>query len=67
MARSLGANELDEIDHAVAVAVLVIVPRDEFHEGGGQLDAGLGVKDGASCVRDKVGADQFFVSVAQDS
>lgn len=40
----LGLNVFDEIDDAVGVTVLVVVPRDELNEGVGQLDSGLSIE-----------------------
>ncbi len=65
--RLLGADELDEVDDAVAVAILVVVPRDQLHKGGSQLNASLGVKDGATRVRDEVRADELLLSVAENA
>ena len=42
----LGVHVVDQINHSVAVAELVVVPGDELHEGPGQLDSSLGIKDG---------------------
>ncbi len=38
---------LDELQNLVGVADLVVVPADHLHEGVGQGNAGLSVKDGA--------------------
>ena len=42
----LGVHVVDQINHSVAVAELVVVPGDELHKGPGQLDSSLGIKDG---------------------
>ena len=36
---------VDQIDNSVAVSELVVVPGDELHEGAGELDPSLGIKD----------------------
>lgn len=54
---SLAADELDEVNNAVAVAILVVVPRDKLHKSWSQLNASLCVKDGATSVRDKIRTD----------
>ena len=41
----LGVHVVDQINDSVAVAILVVVPGHQLHEGSGELDAGLGVKD----------------------
>ena len=41
----LGVHVVDQIDNSVAVSELVVVPGDELHEGAGELDPGLGIKD----------------------
>ena len=35
----------DEVQDPVGVPHLIVVPRDELHEVGGERDAGLGVHD----------------------
>lgn len=42
----LALHVLDQVDDAVGVTELVVVPGDELDEGVAQLDSGLGVKDG---------------------
>ena len=64
---SLGLHELDEINDPVAVAELVVVPRHQLDEGGGQLNASLGIKDGRTSISQKVGGDNHVLSVAQNT
>ena len=45
-----GVHVLDELQHLVGVAHLVVVPGHDLHEGVGQGDAGLGVEDGGAGV-----------------
>lgn len=40
----LGLDVFDEIDDTVGVTVFIVVPRDEFHKGIGQLDSGLSIE-----------------------
>ena len=58
---------LDEVEDAMGVAGLVIVPRDKLHEVGPQRDAGLGVEDGGEAVGDEVARDDLLLGVAQDA
>ena len=41
----LGVHVVDQIDDSVAVAVFVVVPGHQLHEGSGELDPSLGIKD----------------------
>lgn len=59
-----GLDVLDEVDDSAWVAVLVVVPGDEFHEGVGKLDSGEGVEDGGVGVSDKVSGDDFVFGVS---
>src|SRR6185369_11584147 len=61
----------DEVDHAVRVAPLVVVPADDLEEAllAGQvvLQGGEAVVDGRAVVVDKVAGDDFFVGVAKNA
>mmetsp|Transcript_17219 Transcript_17219/g.25900 ORF Transcript_17219/g.25900 Transcript_17219/m.25900 type:complete len:334 (+) Transcript_17219:1164-2165(+) len=56
-----------ELDQAVGVAPLVVIPRDELHEGRGEHDACVGVEDGRMAVALEVGGDHLILSVAHDA
>jgi len=58
---------LDQVDDAVGVAHLVIVPRDKLDEGRRQLDSGLGVEDRRVVITDEVGGDDGLVGVAEEA
>ena len=64
---SLGLHVLDEVDDAVGVAHLVVVPGDQLDEGGGDLDSGLGVKDRGAGVAEEVGGHHAVLGVAEHS
>lgn len=49
-----------EVDQAVAVAPLVVVPSDDLHEGGVEHDARLGVEHRRPRVVDEVLADHVL-------
>ena len=53
---------LDQLQHLVGVADLVVVPGHDLHEGIGQGDAGVGVEDGGAGVAQEV-ADTTASSV----
>ena len=38
-------HDLDEVEHLVAVANLVVIPRNNLDELVGELNTGVGVKD----------------------
>src|SRR5439155_21212671 len=57
---------LQQVYAAVAVAPLVVVPRDELEEVLVQLDAAAGVEDAAVRVVDEVGRDDLVLGVGQD-
>jgi len=64
----LGLGDLlNEVKHAVGVAPLVVVPRDELDEVVVERDAGLGVEDGRVRVGDEVGRDDVLVRVREDA
>ena len=63
----LGVHVVDQINHSVAVAELVVVPGDELHEGAGQLDSSLGIKDGWPRVPKEVSGDNHVLGVPEDS
>ena len=54
MANGALGHLLDEVDDAVGVAPLVVVPRDELDEVVVERDARLGVEDGRVQVRVRV-------------
>ena len=56
----LGVHVVDKVDNSVGVAVLVIVPGDEFDECRGELDSGLGVEDGGAVVGQEVGGNDLL-------
>mmetsp|Transcript_20025 Transcript_20025/g.35066 ORF Transcript_20025/g.35066 Transcript_20025/m.35066 type:complete len:228 (-) Transcript_20025:402-1085(-) len=56
-----------ELDQAVGVAPLVVIPRDELHEGRGEHDACVGVEDGRMAVALEVGGDHLILGVAHDA
>src|SRR5690606_24404854 len=62
----LGGDLLGEIDDAVGVAALVVIPGDELEELGVQLDGGAGVEDRGELVVDEVGGGDFVLGVAED-
>ena len=62
---SLGLHVLDEVDDAVGVTHLVVVPGDELDEGGGDLDSGLGVEDRGAGVAEEVGGHHGVLGVAE--
>ena len=41
----LGVHVVDQVNDSVAVTILVVVPRDQLHEGAGELNPSLGIKD----------------------
>lgn len=49
-----GLHVLDQVNHTVAVAILVVIPRDELDKGLGKGDASLGIKDAAVGVPEEV-------------
>ena len=57
----------NEIDAAVAVAPLVVVPAHQLEEAAVQLDAAAGVEDARVRVVDEVGRDDLVVGVGQDA
>ena len=63
----LGVHVLDQLDAAVGVTDLVIVPGDELDEGVGQGNTGLGIEDGRVGVTDEVGGDDLILGVAHDA
>ena len=66
-ALGLGLHELDQIDDPVAVAELVVVPGHQLDEGGGELDASLGIKDGRTSISQEVGGDNHVLGIAQNA
>ena len=64
---SLGLHELNKINDPVAVAKLVVVPRDQLDEGGGQLDASLRIKDGRTVIPQEVSRDDHVLGVSKNT
>lgn len=60
-------NMKGQIDNSVGVAPFIIVPGDQLDEVRVEWDTGLGIEDRASGVSNEVLADNFFISVSQDS
>lgn len=60
-------NVVGEIDESVGVSPLVVVPRDELDEVGGERDTSLGVEDGGSGVSDEVRGDNLISSVSKNT
>ena len=58
---------LNEAQDLVGVADLVVVPADHLHEGVGQGDTGLGIKDGGVGVAQEVGGHNRLVGVSQNT
>ena len=58
---------VDQINDTVAVAVLVVVPGHQLHEGAGELDPSLGIKDRRSVISKEVSRDHHILSVTEDS
>src|SRR5581483_4205371 len=62
-----GGDLLQEFDAAVAVAPLVIVPRDELEKPVVELDRRTGVKNRRSLAMDKVAGGDFLVGIFEDA
>src|SRR5262249_34354421 len=60
-------QELHHVHAAGGVAGFVVVPGYDLEEPLVQLDAGLGVEDGAVVVADEVAGDDLLVGVAEDA
>ena len=60
-------NMKGQIDNSVGITPFIIVPRDQLNKVRVEGDTSLSIEDGASGVSDEVLADNFFVSVSQDS
>lgn len=56
-----------EIDDTAGVTPLVVVPGDQLHEVGAELDTGVGVEDRGVLVAGEVGGDDLLVGVAEDT
>lgn len=56
-----------EVDNSVRVAPFVIVPRNELDEVGVKRNTSLSIEDRASRISGEVLADNFFISVTQDT
>eukprot|EP00171_Calliarthron_tuberculosum_P015562 IDg15562t1 len=57
----------DEVDHAVAVAPLVVIPRDKLAELAVEHDARLGVEHARHAVGDEVGRHHRLLGVVEDA
>ena len=62
----LACHEVDQIDDAVRVSVLVVVPRHQLDKGAGKHDTGLGVENRGMSVADKVRGDHLVFGVLHD-
>ena len=58
---------LDEVEHLVGVADLVVVPAHDLDERIRQGDTGLGVEDGRARIAEEVGGNDLLVGVAEDA
>src|SRR6202011_2526712 len=57
----------DQIDAAIGVAPLVVVPADELEEALVELDAGARVEDARMSVVDEVGGNHFVAGVSENA
>ena len=57
----------DEIEHFVRVADFIVVPRNDFHECGSQLDTSLGVEDRGEGAAEEVRRNDSVFGVAEDA
>lgn len=58
---------IDQINNAVGVPVLIVIPRHQLDKGAGEHDASLGIKDGGMSVSNKVGGHNLVFGVLHDS
>ena len=58
---------MDKIANTAGVTPLVVVPGDELHEVGVELNTGVGVEDGGVGVANEIGRDNSIVSVTEDT
>src|SRR5438477_10153299 len=56
-----------QVDHAIGIAPLVVVPRNNLEEVGVELDSGAGVEDAGARVTQEIGRNDLFVGVAQEA
>ena len=63
----LRLHEGDQIDDAVGITKLVIIPRNKLDESLGQLDPSLGVEDRGTSVAQEVCGDHHLIRVAQET
>ncbi|GMT15539.1 hypothetical protein PFISCL1PPCAC_6836, partial [Pristionchus fissidentatus] len=63
----LARDVVDQVNDAVRVSVLVVLPRDELDEVGVERDACISVEDGGVRVRDEVGRDNLVLSVRENA
>jgi hypothetical protein len=57
----------DEVDDAVGVSPLVIVPADELDEVVVERDTGLGIEDGRVVVAVEIARDNLVLGVAENA
>lgn len=62
----LGLHVQSEVDDAVGVAKLVVIPRDQFDECVGELNPSFGVEDGGPVVAQEVRGNDLIFGVAKD-
>ena len=63
----MGHHVPHKVDNSVAVAKLVVVPRNQLDEGGGQLDASLRIKDGRTVITQEVSRDDHVLGVSKNT
>merc|ERR1719397_647256 len=61
----LGLHVLDQVNHSVGVAHLVVIPADKLNKSLRELNASLGVKDGGVGISNEIGRYNLFVGIAQ--
>ena len=57
---------VDQVDDSVAVAILVVIPGHQLHEGAGQLDPSLSVEDRRSVISKEVSGDHHVLGVTKN-
>ena len=55
---------LNEVEHLVRIADLVIVPAHDLDEGIRQRDAGLGIENGGAGIAEEVGRDDRLIGTS---
>uniref|UniRef100_A0A1L8E9Y9 Putative secreted protein n=1 Tax=Haematobia irritans TaxID=7368 RepID=A0A1L8E9Y9_HAEIR len=63
----LGLHVFDQVNDTVGITEFVVVPRDQLDKLIVEGDTSLGIKDRGVGVANKIGGDNFFIGVAQDS